>query len=226
MKAALRYSLLLSLFLLTSAVSTAAPTVKLKHLKITQFHGKYIQQIDYPQICGLPDAELERRINARLANGSWPKESVTASDIEPGERLTAEVSCTVYLNEQGLLSIEYRGLQVLSKKGKMISAYPSNLINSHTIDLNTGKTYAWIDLFKTGSHYEAIISKCLKKECEGYDPDESSASKRSFYLTPKSLIVIFPNACHAMQGAEVSIPLKDLASIASPQGPIARLLKP
>ena len=226
MKTDLRSSLLLLLFAFTSAAALAAPTLTGKHLDTSRLSGKYIQKVDYPQINGLPDASVEKHINAILANGSWPQEALEASDIEDGEQLNADVGYAVHLNQRELLSIEYSGLQVLTKGGKMETPHPTKLLKSYTIDLATGHTYTLRELFKAGAPYEATISQCVKKAFGGYDPDESSAANRSYYLTPKSLVLIFPDAPFAVQGAEVEIALKKLASFASPDGPIARLLKP
>lgn len=214
--------LLVALTLRVGLAGPSAVTVTLEHRSVKQAH--YVLNATFPRISGLRKATLQVHINALLRK-ALPVQPPSAEDVArmgPTEVYKEEVKYTVTLNQHHLLSLLYSGLGFQTKDGHFNAAHPSKLIRALTLDLDSGRLYHYKDLFKPGADGDTIVRKHFSAELAPMA--DSDQTQRSFYLTPGKLVIVFPDAPYAVQGAEVTVPLADLAVVANPKGPLARLI--
>lgn len=203
-----------------TSASAAPASVRIKRQTRTVKQPHYVRHAAWPQVSGLP-GKLQNRINATL-RAAVPSAAPSAAEraaMGKGEVYSEEVDYVVSLNNRHLLSVLYSGLAMPTLDGHIYAAHPTKLIRSLTIDLDTGRAYGWGSLFKPDSGAEAYVSKRIEAALK--NPIDE---RRDFYLTPTKLVVIFPDAPFVIQGAEVPIPVADMAAWVSTSGPLARLL--
>ena len=192
--------------------------------------GRYRLVAKVPVVSGLAPV-VATAINKRLAAACpWTPESFQSVDsMEKGETYQEDVEGQVTLNGAGLLSVHYQGLGVNTLNGHMNSAHPTKLVRSLTLRLLDGRVVRLPDLFRKGAPWQAFLSKRVYREFNGGKDtappaDAPRIGDGEFYLARRELVIIFPEAAFAVQGAEVKVPYADLVSLADSQGPLAPFL--
>lgn len=178
---------------------------------------------NYPQVSGLPDEEVEKRINQLI-------ESQARS-------LVGEVNCadttvtgnyTIGVNENGILSVKFEVYTYTQGY-----AHGMTYAKSLTFDLNTGRVYQLGDLFRLNSHYILRISDIIKEQIKERDLPLIYEFKRikdddPFYLTENALVVYFPiyeYTPYYVGIPEFTIPYSRIANLVREGGPIERLME-
>lgn len=192
--------------------------------------GRYKLVAKVPVVSGTSPA-VAAIINKRLAAGCpWTPEMLGHVDsMEKGEKYQEDVEGRVTLNGAGLLSVFYDGLGVNTLNGRMNSAHPTKLVRSFTFRLVDGRLVRLPDLFRKGAPWQSFLSKRVYRDFNGGKDttppaDAPRIGDGDFYLARNELVVIFPDAVFAVQGAEVKVPYRDLLHLADPKGPLAPLL--
>ena len=121
-------------------------------------------------------------------------------------------------NKNNILSIYYGGLAILTP-----SAHPAKLINTLTLNLDSGEVYEFKDLFREDSDYMSVIDNIVVKY-EYYIAKNDDGSY-NFYLTPEDLVFLNINAPYVIQGLEGTVEFQGLeGDIIDEKGPIGILM--
>ncbi|WP_096200640.1 RsiV family protein [Bacillus sp. FJAT-45350] len=129
-------------------------------------------------------------------------------------------------NQRGILS-----LTLSNSAMKYTMAHPVEHLTSMTSGLRTGKIYSLGELFKPNSHYEAEISRIVKKQIEDrnlplYEEFQGIKPNQEFYLADKTLVIYFQRyeiGPRPMGFPIFPIPLYELDSIIDFDGPLGIL---
>jgi hypothetical protein len=180
--------------------------------------------ISYPIVEGLPQREVEERINQLI------QEQVRRL-IPPGgcdEYMEILGRYRVELNERGILSLRFEFYTYAPQ-----AAHGLTVVKSLTVDLETGEVYEFRDLFRPGSHYRLRISRMIEQQIKDRDIPLINEFKGitdapEFYLTDRGLVIYFQLYQYAPYYygiLEFPIPYSRLASMINPRGPLARLVR-
>lgn len=119
----------------------------------------YVQdghEVTIPQIRGLPETALERRLNSILT-----KQILTLNNSERHSTLHGTSSIAFYNNK--LLAIHFTGYSFTKP-----SAHPTKIDVGIHVDVRTGTVYTLSDLFRQNVDYEARIRKLCFTNPERY----------------------------------------------------------
>lgn len=194
---------------------------------------KRIQQdginIVYPQVAGLPDKQVQETINRTILNSVnalvaeqrvWPD----SSGLQIAE-MTG--TYTIGANKNGILSVRLENYMYPEH-----AAHGTTMVNSVTLDLNTGKVYTLRDLFRRDTDYILTLSKMISQQFKERDIPMLKEFKgitvnQEFYLTARDLVIYFP-AYEYTPGyvgvPEFKIPYRTIINYINEEGPIGRLV--
>ncbi|NLY42899.1 MAG: DUF3298 and DUF4163 domain-containing protein [Clostridiaceae bacterium] len=179
--------------------------------------------IDYPFVYGIINLIAQQRINQTIYNKVLEMiNQLQYMDIPTYVSMSYELKT----NEKNVLSLSLIGL------GDFRGAHPVTLVKSLNFDVNTGKNYTLIDLFKPGSNYVQVLSDMVAQqikqrnipildEFKGIRPDQD------YYIADRNLILYFQQAEITPYAAGIpyfSILIEDLQDIISDTGLLARMI--
>nr|WP_218627909.1 DUF3298 and DUF4163 domain-containing protein [Sporosarcina sp. E16_8] len=181
-------------------------------------------KVYYPVVTQLPNQNAQSTINHAIIttlNNILVEQSFYDKDL---------VELLAYFelknNQRGILSLN---LIVYSYTG---GAHGMTIIKSLTFDTKNGKQYELKDLFKKGSDYKKKLSDIINRRIKDWnidvlEPFKEIRSDQDFYIADTSLVIYF-------QLYEITpyywgfpyfpIPIKDLADIINPDGPLDRMM--
>lgn len=185
--------------------------------------------IVYPQVAGLPDPEVQDRINRTIKNAvnrliasqrQWPD----AAGLEIGE-MTGTYKIGV--NKNGILSVRLENF--IYPTG---AAHGLTMVKSVTVDLKTGKVYTLKDLFQRGADYILTLNKMIAEQFRKRDLPMVNEFKgitvnQDYYLTPQKLVIyfqIYEYTPYYVGIPEFPIPYRQIINYINEQGPIGRLV--
>jgi len=201
--------------------------------------GKNSHEIKYPQIQGLDDTYIQRRLNTifeqefnKLAGlvdeqGQPRQDYGISSDDEPQFTWVSYelgLKTELLVSVRADLSVDFGG------------AHPTNGSTGFVIDLVSGYRYTLHDLFRADQNYIGILRAHIQKSLERDfkddptwvglppEPEEGKPHPYDFYLSERELVIVNLFYPHALQALWARIPFSDLASVADPKGPLYRLL--
>lgn len=222
---------------------TAAGGPRIHKLKVVRWlaNHRFRAQITYPQLSGLPDAGLERRVNALLqalypAGGLAKHAREETDDLQRGEEFHLEGEGKVTLLRKNVVSVRYTGLEMAVNNGRMIGAHPNNRCGVATVDLQTGKAYGLGQLF-TGTNWRSRLDTIIAKQAvrqvpelaQGFEGDgllgEVREHRYHCWLTPRGVGVGEIFVGHAVEGVEVVLPLAAVRDLLDARGPGRVLLR-
>jgi hypothetical protein len=201
--------------------------------------GNESHEITYPQIQGLDDTYIQRRVNTILEQefkklagliddlGQPEQAYDISSDDEP---VFNWVSYEIGLTTGSLVSVR-ADLSV-----DLGGAHPTNGSTGFVIDLVSGYRYSLHDLFRADQNYIGILRAHIRKSLERDfkddptwegippEPEDGKPHAYDFYLSERELVMVNLFHRYAIQSVWARIPFSDLASIADPKGPLYRLL--
>ncbi|TYP70116.1 stalk domain-containing protein [Paenibacillus methanolicus] len=165
---------------------------------LDQTKDKVEMTIQYPQLQGFADAEVQSKINALLAAEGKAYETAGLSFVKDfggaqwdGEYpLTYDVNYTVTKNDGGLLSLHF---DVYTYSGGAHGMYD---LQSHTYDLKTGKELTLQEAAGGNANYIAIVNEEIKRQIESTDlpliePFTTIDADQRYYLRGDALVVYF-----------------------------------
>jgi uncharacterized protein YegP (UPF0339 family) len=178
----------------------------------------------YPVVSGLPDKDVERRINHRIQDLIYQM----IRDEGYAEDLTKDFTGNykIRVNQNGVLSLSVEMYSYAEG-----AAHGLTVVKSLTFDLKTGRVYRLRDLFRLNSNYRAIISDMIKKEIKAKDIPLIAkfmviSEDEDFYLTENALVIYFQlyeYTPYAYGIPEFAIPYRALQRVINPKGPVPKL---
>lgn len=187
-------------------------------------HASKDVKVYYPVVTQLPNLNVQSTINHAIIttlNKILVEQSFYEKDL---------VELLAYFelknNQRGILSLN---LIVYSFTG---GAHGMTIIKSLTFDTKTGKQYELKDLFKKGSDYEKKLSDIINQRIKDWDiqllePFTGIRSDQDFYIADTSLVIYFQLyeiTAYVWGFPYFPIPIKDLADIINPDGPLDRMM--
>ncbi|MEJ8544291.1 DUF3298 and DUF4163 domain-containing protein [Brevibacillus borstelensis] len=127
-------------------------------------------------------------------------------------------------NERGIFSVTLSNYAYTAPM-----AHGMTFVKSLTADVQTGKIYPLRDLFKPGSAYVRVLSENIRQQIRRRQiptlgPFGSIKPDQDYYLADKALVVYFQLyeiVPYYVGFPMFPIPVSDLESVASEQGPLA-----
>lgn len=183
--------------------------------------------IEYPFIKGSSNEDASNIINEEIID---ELNSLLLTEVLVPEKvdfLKVDNAYEIPLNAYGILSI-VMSLSTLVKgqmKGRTTFA-------SLTTDINTGKKYAFEDLFNPNIDYKTELNSIIKKKLSDMDvnliaPYEGITEDQRFYLTPVDLVLYYqPDEYTASESGlfRISIPYTEIEGILADNSPLKNFL--
>lgn len=192
--------------------------------------------VQYPQISGLSDTQVQDSINSVLKQAALTSEDEgrqnakeMAQSIADGysgavTQVETDFNYAVKYNQNGLLSI------VLSDYQYAGGAHGSTVQSSYTFDLSTGKALSLSDLMLPDSGYAAYIDSAIRTEIDRrvkdgvlYEFEDGKftdiGANPEFYLSDSGLVFYFQQYAYFPYAAgiqEFLIPYADVESMLKP----------
>ena len=177
----------------------------------------------YPRVQGLGDKSIQENINLLIEGKIDELILIQGGQRDDLQELRGNYE--VALNQMGLLSLRFDMFAQIR-----LAAHPSTMIDSLTVDLNTGQEYELYHLFKSMSGHALVITNFLLKEIEREQiplivdlkliPDN-----HPYYLTEEALVVYFQEAELAPRSygiLEFPVAYSYIKSIIDPAGPLGQ----
>lgn len=173
----------------------------------------------FPMVSGLPDPLMAGTVNELLR---YVYDQFYIVDEDEKSRRSLWVDYETSLQREGLLS-----MKILASEYLQEAAHPMNRLEAVTLDLEEGYVVALSDLFVAESNYRQRINAFIRQQISKMDdrgepliplisPFRGIEPQNSFYLTPVSLVVFFPEyqyTPHSWGTLEVEIPYALLQDI-------------
>ena len=185
--------------------------------------------IVYPQVTGLPDPEVQERINRAIEDRvqgliteqrQWPD----TSGLNIQEMIG---TYKIGVNKNGILSVRLENYMYPEH-----AAHGTTMVKSVMVDLETGKVYTLGDLFQRGTDFIMILNQMIRQQFKERDLPMINEFRgitvnQDYYLTPKNLVIYF-QAYEYTPGyvgiPEFEIPYRKIINYINEEGPIGRLL--
>jgi len=185
--------------------------------------------IVYPQVTGLPDTEVQERINRAIEERvqgliaeqrQWPDTSGLKIQEMTG-------TYKIGVNKNGILSIRLENYMYPEH-----AAHGTTMVKSVTVDLETGKVYTLGDLFQRGTDFIMVLNQMIRQQFKERDIPMINEFRgitvnQDYYLTPKNLVIYF-QAYEYTPGyvgiPEFEIPYRKIINYIDEEGPIGKLL--
>jgi len=185
--------------------------------------------IVYPQVAGLPDSNVQERINRAIEERVY--QLIAEQRVWPDSAglKIAEMTGTykIETNKNGILSVRLENYMYPEH-----AAHGSTMVKSVTVDLNTGNVYTLRDLFQRGTDYIMVLNQMIRQQFRDRNIPmirefDGITVNQDFFLTPKNLVIYFP-AYKYTPGyvgiPEFEIPYVKIANYINEEGPIGRLM--
>jgi hypothetical protein len=182
--------------------------------------------ISYPYISNSEDDSVKTNINNSIIR---KVNQLFTGNIFLPEKFNLEEIAEFYkvpLNEKGILSILF-GLYTYREGPHGITKY-----NSLTIDMETGKSYVFSELFNPKMNYLSVLNEFIFKEIKQkqipiINEFKGVLDNQQFYLTPFALVIyyrIYEYTPYSYGLFEITIPYGDITELLSPLSPIQKLI--
>lgn len=186
--------------------------------------------IVYPQVTGLPDMEVQEKVNRAIEERVlalmarqrvWPDEA--------GLKI-AEMTGTyrIGVNKSGILSVRLENYIFPE-----MAAHGMTMVDSVTVDLETGEVYKLSDLFQRGTGWIMALNKIIAQQFKEKDIPminefRGITPNQGFYLTPNNLVIyfqIYEYTPYYVGIPEFEISYWKIINYIDEEGPIGRLLR-
>ncbi|MBU5438934.1 DUF3298 and DUF4163 domain-containing protein [Tissierella sp. MSJ-40] len=178
----------------------------------------------YPKIGGLPNIEIQNKINNTILNNVYDQ------IIQQGYYENPETEITglweLKNNDKGILSLT---LINYSYSG---GAHGNTIVKALTFNIETGSTYQLSDLFKPGANYIKVLSEEVEDQIEERDIPTlekftSIKPNQDFYIADLCLVIFFQ--VYEITPYVVGIPyfpisIYEIEDIIDEKGPLGRML--
>lgn len=159
-------------------------------IQVQEIHKQGVN-IYYPKLHRLPKKEVESRINTLITHRV--KKLMEAQYQKQGTDHFTEMlgSFEIKTNERNIFSVTFGNYAY--REG---FAHGLSLMDSITVDLESGRLYSLADLFKPDSDYVKLLSSKIRKQIEArqiplLDRFPTISKEQSYYIADKSLVLYF-----------------------------------
>ncbi|MDP4094655.1 MAG: DUF4163 domain-containing protein [Bacillota bacterium] len=201
--------------------------VKLACIKETSGTDALQVTLQYPQISGLDNADVQKNLNSSFkqfaqdakAEGMKYVDQNAADGYYPSTSHKDETyfDYRIKYNQNNILSVVFLDYQYTG------GAHGSTIQSSHTYDLKTGNEYKMKDLFQDKVDYVSAINKSVKDTMQENNltdvqltPFETISTDQDFYISNNCVVVYFqeyeyfPYAAGIQEFATDYLQLKDI----------------
>lgn len=158
---------------------------------ITYLHDENGTKIYYPQVNGLSNSEIQRKINEQIIDEV--NHLINEQYSEQNTNTFAEMIGTfeIKTNERNILSFTLSNYAIRDS-----AAHGLTLMKSLTLNTETGMNYDLKDLFKPNSNYIEVLSNIVKKQIDKretslLEPFTKIRPDQDFYIADKALVLYF-----------------------------------
>jgi hypothetical protein len=177
--------------------------------------------INYPEVQGLPNQEVQRKINEKIKDVVY--KMIWDQGFEKDPQLAITGNSQVTLNQQQVLSIVFSLHFSVTETSVALSK-----VKSLTFNLQTGYVYKFEDLFKYNCDYITRINKVIKRQIVERNIPlikkfKTIESDQKFYLSDDVLVIYFPHNEYTPESfgvLEFEIPDKELRDLVYEKGPL------
>ena len=176
----------------------------------------------YPRVVNLPRSVRER-VNRTIKEAAYQ----AVPDYDPGTSIIeAQSSYNTTVNINGILSLKFQDYYYPE-----MAAHGVTQVSSVSLDLYTGRSYRFNELFMRGSNYQARIDSIIQgqiiaQQIPMLKPFEGVGPNTEYYLTPDTLVIYYQPYVYtpgAYGVLEFRIPYNQIMDIIDPRGPIGRI---
>ena len=168
--------------LFTNFISTKAGPVAVVIGEVRQENV----QLTYPQVEGLADGVVEKKINAQIINEvNTFKELVGQKDHHVDTRYSLE------FNKNNMIS-----LTLSESHYRKLAAHPMHYVKAMTMSTKTGRVYQLADVFKADSDYKTRLGAIINQQISDkglhlFKPFEGIKDDQEFYLTDNAVVIYY-----------------------------------
>lgn len=183
--------------------------------------------IYYPEIIGLQNLHVQHKINRMIVQHAQHliNQQFKQQDVDRFAEMIGTYE--VKTNQRGILSLTLSNYAIAPKHANGLT-----IINSLTVDVETGRVYQLKDLFKQGSDYVNVLSDIVKKQIKEREiptiNDFTGISpNQEFYIADKSLVLYFQPleiTPHYIGSPMFPISVYELESIIDENGPLGKMI--
>ena len=162
--------------------------------------GTLSLNIQYPELQGLDNLEVQNKINSFFAKaasdakaeGISNEKELSEDEIARQVKVEEDLNYTTEYNQDGILSVTVLDFQYSG------GAHGLTIQSSVTFDLKTGEEYKLKDLFKDNTDYVSLVSGEIKKQMDEKGltqslllPFDAIKSDQDFYINNGALVIYF-----------------------------------
>jgi len=183
--------------------------------------------IYYPEIIGLQNLHVQHTINRMIVQHAQHliNQQFKQQDVDRFAEMIGTYE--VKTNQRGILSLTLSNYAIAPKHANGLT-----IINSLTVDVETGRVYQLKDLFKQGSDYVNVLSDIVKKQIKEREiptlNDFTGISpNQEFYIADKSLVLYFQPleiTPHYIGSPMFPISVYELESIIDENGTLGKMI--
>ncbi len=182
-------------------------------------------KVTYPRVSGLSNPFTQVTINEKIRSLVYSMINEQLSNFENVVEMLGTYE--VELNQKGILSISFENYTYWYH-----AAHGMTIKRSITLDLCTGETYKFKELFTPGSNYITKLNRIVKEQIAEreillIEDFESIDRDQEYYLTPNALVIyyqLYRYTPYAYGFLKFEIPYSEINDIINPNGPIAKLI--
>ena len=177
----------------------------------------------YPRVVNL-SSSVRDRVNRTIKEAAYQ----AVPDYDPGTSIIeAQSSYNTTVNRNGILSLKFQDYYYPE-----MAAHGVTQVSSVSLDLYSGRSYRFNELFTRGSNYQARIDSIIQgqiiaQQIPMLKPFEGVGPNTQYYLTPDSLVIYYQPYVYtpgAYGVLEFRIPYNQITDIIDPRGPIGRII--
>lgn len=183
--------------------------------------------IEYPYIDGMKNEDVENIINSEIVD---TVDDLLLSQVLVPEKVDFKKVTGAYeipLDSYGILSI-FMSISTLVNQENV----PRITFNSLTVDLNTGETYDFDDLFNSKFNYKTALNEIVKNKVNNMNikfvvPYDGITDTQKFYLTPEELVLYYQvdEYTPSSEGIfRIPIPYSEISNYLYPGSPINKII--
>lgn len=177
----------------------------------------------YPRV-----TNLRRSLRGEINEAIKAAAQKAIPDFDPGTSIVeAAGSYLTTVNTNGVLSLKFQDY-ILPE----LAAHGVSGQSSITLSLETGRIFAFADLFRPGADYRAAIDRIILAQIAAQGipmlkPFAGVGPDTDYYLTAESLVIYYQPYVYtpgAYGVLEFVIPYGEIGAIVDPRGPIGRII--
>lgn len=178
----------------------------------------------YPKVVNIPGKSLPDKINNIIRETAYR----AIPNYQPGTSIIeAQSGYTTPVNMKGILNLRFQDYYYPEQAAHGVTG-----VSSVTLNLQNGYVYHFMELFRSGSDYQAEINRIIQEQTTTRQipmlkPFEGVGPNQEYYLTPDSLVIYYQPYAYTpgyFGILEFRIPYQQILNIIDPRGPIGILL--